>query len=129
MQTKNENILSVIFIFLLTGCSALPMSTASQAHLLEFPERTLQEWEPSHAIEEAKRDIANGNPKIYLSGTLAPYAPGIRVEQYDLIKHLPRADAGAGCIIKNEEVKFRDIQAKYAERYNLYILNYLLKAD
>lgn len=115
-------------VVLLGGCSVAP-TAVPEIRYIEFPNRAEREWEPSRATKEAEEDIKNDKVKIYISGTIAPYAPGVKTEaERALVKHLPRADAGVGCVITNEdEMKFRQMQAEYAERYNKYVVNYFLQ--
>ncbi len=121
----NTNIFLLLVGFL-AGCVAtgVPQETPQQ-HMLKFPERTLAEWQPDRAIEEAKKDIQTEKLKIYMSGTIAAYSPGVEKEQYPLIANLPKADAGIGCVI--EDSKLREAQFEYAKKYNEYIVNHLLQ--
>lgn len=121
----NKNIF-IILIGFMTACTTIgaPQSIPQQ-HILQFPERTLADWQPDRAVEEAKKDIRLGKLKIYISGTIAAYSPGVKKENYPLIIDLPRADAGVGCIV--EDAELRKVQFEYARKYNEYIVNYLLQ--
>jgi hypothetical protein len=91
--------------------------------MLRYPDRTLADWHPDKAVAEAQRDIAAGTAKIYISGTIAAFPPGISPEQHALVRRLPNADAGIGCVIENME--FRKAQFEYARRYNEYVSEHL----
>lgn len=119
--------LCLILLGFLAGCSTAVVvpQDEPQQHMLQFPERTLAEWQPDRAVGEAKKDIQMGKPKIYLSGTIAAYPPGVKTERYQLLVDLPKADAGIGCVIENSEL--RKTQFEYATKYNEYIVNHLLQ--
>jgi len=91
--------------------------------MLRFPDRTLTDWDPDKAIAEAQRDIAEGAPKIYISGTDGAYAPGIGSTHNFILRKLRRADAGIGCTI--DDMELRTAQFKYARRYNEYVVQRL----
>ena len=99
--------------------------------MLRYPERSLADWQPDKAVAEAEHDIAAGTAKVYLSGTRLVYAPGISTPEYhspaelQLLKKLPSADAGIGCVIENEEL--RKAQFEYARCYNEYVIQHLPK--
>ena len=99
--------------------------------MLRYPDRTMAEWQPDKAVAEAKRDVAAGTVKIYLSGTLLAHAPGISTVEYHnplefkLLETLPSADAGLGCVV--EDTALREAQYEYARRYNEYIVQHLPK--
>ena len=93
--------------------------------MLTFPDRTLEQWSVDAAVAEAERDIKNESVKVYLSGTIAAYPPGIPPEEYELIRGLPMADAGMGCLI--EDGVLRAAQYAYAEAYNKRVIEHLRK--
>lgn len=92
---------------------------------MRYPDRTLVDWRSDQAIPEARRDLAAGTAKIYISGTEAPYAPGINSDCFSLVKALPRADAGIGCDV--EDAELRTAQVEYARLYNEYVVRHLSK--
>lgn len=120
-----RKIITFIFIFLIlpliVGCATTKKTL--EPNLIQYPDRTIEDWNPSLAEVEAKQNIQNGSIKVYMSGTYAAYFPGISKEYYTLIKNLPKADAGIGCVI--EDVKLRKQQLEYAEKYNKIILEHL----
>jgi hypothetical protein len=91
--------------------------------MLRYPDRTLADWQPDKAVAEAQRDIAGGTPKLYISGTIVAFPPGLNFEQYSTLKTLPTADAGIGCVI--EDTELRKAQFEYARRYNEYLVQNL----
>jgi hypothetical protein len=93
--------------------------------MLRYPDRSLADWQPGKAVAEAEHDIAAGTPKIYISGTIAAFMPGISSDQYTVVRPLPKADAGIGCVIEDEEL--RKAQFEYARRYNEYVVQHLPK--
>ena len=99
--------------------------------MLRCPERSLADWQPDEAIEEAERDLAAGTAKIYINGTIVAFAPGISSAEYhspeesQILKTLPSADAGIGCVVKDAEL--REAQFEYARRYNEYVIQHLPK--
>jgi hypothetical protein len=109
-------ILSAISIFVIVLAS-LPI----YQHFSD--KRLLKKWNPSLAPIEAQRDIQQGTIKIYLDGTIASFPVGIEQSQRHLIKGLPTAPAGVGCVIRNHEL--RQSQREYAIRYNQIIIQYL----
>jgi hypothetical protein len=90
--------------------------------MLRYPDRSLADWHPDKAVAEAEHDIATGTAKIYISGTIAAFAPGVSSEQYSIVKRLPNADAGIGCDI--EDAGLRRAQFEYARRYNEHIVQH-----
>jgi hypothetical protein len=115
----------IVLVGFLAGCTITVVPQELPQHMLEFPERTLAEWQPDRAVEEAMKDIRSGKIKIYISGTTVPYSPGVKPEQYPLIANLPNADAGIGCLIEDSEL--RKAQFEYAKEYNEYVVNHLLQ--
>jgi hypothetical protein len=103
------------------GCSTTRSS--SSGRMLRYPDRTLADWQPEKAAAEAEHDLAVGTPKIYISGTIAAFAPGVGSDQYPIVRRLPNADAGIGCNI--EDADLRKAQFEYARRYNEYIVQHL----
>lgn len=99
--------------------------------MLRYPDRTLADWQPDKAVAEAERDIAAGTAKIYISGTIVAFAPGISSSEYhrpeaaEILKVLPSADAGIGCVI--EDAELRKAQFEYARRYNEYVIQHWSK--
>lgn len=93
--------------------------------MLSYPERSLADWQPDKAVAEAQKDLAAGTPKIYISGTIAAYPPGISEEQRSLVASLPNADAGIGCVI--QDAALRKAQFEYACCYNEYVVQHLPK--
>ena len=87
----------IVLTILLSGCATLQGTLAPP--MLTFPDRTIEEWSVGAAITEAEQDIKRGSFMVYLSGTIAAYPPGIPSEEYELIRGLPMADAGMGCVI------------------------------
>ena len=96
---------------------------SQKSSLLQFPERTIKDWNLSLAAKEAEKDIKEGTIKIYISGTLVAYPTGIEPEHYELIKDLPKADAGIGCMV--EDGTLRKSQEEYAAEYNKLIITHL----
>jgi len=103
------------------GCSTTKFPGGEK--MLRYPDRSLADWHPDKAVTEAELDIAAGTPKIYISGTIAAFAPGVGFDQKLIIKRLPNADAGVGCVVKDPEL--RNAQFEYARRYNQYVLQHL----
>ncbi len=99
--------------------------------MLRYPDRSIADWHPDKAVAEAERDIAAGTAKIYISGTVVTFAPGISSTEYhnpvefEIRKILPSADAGIGCVI--EDMELRTAQFEYARRYNEYVTQHLPK--
>ena len=99
--------------------------------MLRYPGRSLADWQPDKAVPEAQRDMIAGTVKIYISGTIVAYAPGISSaeyhspEEYELLERFPSADAGIGCVI--EDLELRKAQFEYARRYNEYVIQHLPK--
>jgi hypothetical protein len=99
--------------------------------MLRYPNRSLADWQPDKAVAEAEHDLAAGAPKIYISGTMGSFAPGISSETYqspekaEILRTLPCADAGMGCVI--EDMELREAQFEYARRYNEHVVQHLLK--
>lgn len=114
---------SALFLVLATFAAFASDSFApTQAEIISYPNRTITEWGKEEAIREAEIDIKVGKPKLYLSGTRAVFAPGLTAEQRQKLRDLPTADAGIGCVIKDdEEGQLRKVQAQYAETYNRYV--------
>lgn len=90
---------------------------------ISFPERGIDDWSIGNAIKEANEDITTDKFKIYYSGTRAAYPPGVEQEDMHLIKDLPIASAGIGCIITDPEL--REAKLNYARKYNEIIINHL----
>ena len=85
-----------LFAILLLGCVVGCSTTQSpgSGKMLRYPDRTLADWQPDKAVAEAERDIAAGTLKIYISGTIAAFAPGISSEQSSLVRVFPKAGLG-----------------------------------
>jgi hypothetical protein len=94
-----------------------------QTQKLNFPERTIDDWSIEKAIVEANDDIKKGTIKIYYSGTIAAYPPGVNQEDMHLIEGLSIANAGIGC--KVFDSKLRKSQFNYANKYNEIIIDHL----
>lgn len=114
-------LLAILVLACAVGCSTTKSSGGGR--MLRYPDRTLADWQPDKAVVEAGHDIATGTPKIYIGGTIAAFAPRVIPEQYAIIKTLPNADAGIGCLIENAEL--RKAQFEYARRYNEYVVEHL----
>jgi hypothetical protein len=93
--------------------------------MIEHSARSRADWQPERAVAEAQKDLAAGTPKIYISGTITALAPGVDEKHQALVRSLPRADAGIGCIVVDEDL--RKAQFEYARRYNEYIVGHLFK--
>jgi hypothetical protein len=118
-----KSLLFIIVLSCLVACST--SKSPSGKAMVRYPKRSLADWEPDKAVAEAQKDIAMGTAKIYISGTIAAYAPGISSDQEPLVKSLPNADAGIGCVIQDAEL--RKAQFEYARRYNAYVVQHLPK--
>jgi hypothetical protein len=126
MITKLLSSACLIFLFFCVAVSYAQENQRGQTISLIYPDRSIGEWEPENAIEEAKYDIKNNKMKIYYSGTIAASPNGVLPEDIHLIKNLPIADGGIGCIITNSELRKK--QAAYATKYNEIIVFYLKEA-
>jgi hypothetical protein len=99
----------MITIIMLIGCATT--NKRPKSYLIRFPERTIKDWSPELAEKEAQKDIQNKTIKIYKCGTYASYLPGVSDKHRDLVKDIPRADAGIGCVFKGiEDRKLRKQQ-------------------
>jgi hypothetical protein len=107
---------------LVAGCAIAAMVLHAWS-MISYPGRTLADWRVENARAEVQRDIAARSLKIYVSGTYASYAPGIDVNDLPLVEHLPRADAGIGCVI--DDARFRAAQLEYATEYNRLVVRHL----
>jgi hypothetical protein len=116
-----------LIAIVILGCSIGCSTTQSSAgrKMLRYPDRSLADWQPGKAVAEAEHDIAAGTPKVYISGGIVAFAPGISAEQYSIVRTLPNADAGIGCVI--EDTELRKAQFEYARRYNEYVVLHLRK--
>lgn len=86
--------------------------------------RTFERWNPENATKEAEEDIKNNSIKIYMHGGFSSHALGISTKNdMKLIENLPKADAGVGCWVS--DIKLRERQGIYSERYNKKILEHL----
>jgi hypothetical protein len=121
-----KRFVTLIAVWVVAGCSTSwgHGMTDGQGTMLQYPSRSLDDWQPARAVEEAKTDIAAGRPKIYIAGTRVPSAVGIDPKYHDLIRPLPQADAGIGCLVRDSAL--RDAQFEYARQYNECVLQYLL---
>ncbi len=82
-----------------------------------------ERWAPKYALADANDDIANDKVRVYLHGGYAAILIGIEYEDQDLVKDLPRDDAGIGCIVFDE--KLRSMQGEYATIYNKRIVEWI----
>jgi hypothetical protein len=94
-----------------------------QGNSINFPDRTIEDWNPEKAVMEAENDIKSNELKIYYSGTIAATPVGVSQEDYELIKDLPIADGGIGCVISDQEL--RQAQYAYSMRYNRIVVKHL----
>jgi hypothetical protein len=85
----------------------------------------LARWDPEKASIEAAHDIRAGKIKVYMHGTIAGLPVGVEEEDRHLIKGLPFAEAGVGCIVPSDDIY--DAQGAYAVRYNQAIVKHLLE--
>lgn len=92
---------------------------------ISYPNRTIEEWKPENAVNEAEYDIKNNKIKIYYSGTITSGPVGVSPEDAHLIENLPIADGGVGCKVSNSEL--RTNQSAYAKKYNEIIMLHLKK--
>jgi hypothetical protein len=83
----------------------------------------LAQWDAEKAEIEAANDIAAGSMRIYVHGSFAGFDVGVAAQQRELVQHLPRVDAGVGCVVEYEDVF--QAQREYATRYNIAIVKYL----
>jgi hypothetical protein len=116
-----KTLFAILFLTCLIGCSTT-RSPGSKT-MLSYPERTLADWQREKAVAEARKDIVARTVKIYISGTIVAGAPGVNAEQESLVRSLPNADAGTGCVISDMEL--RKAQFEYARRYNEYVVHHL----
>src|SRR5207244_3453278 len=114
-------IITILVAVFLVGCS----TSGKWPKVITYPERSPLDWQPDRAEAEAKKDIAAGKAKIYLNGGIAPMEVGLSLEEQGLVEDLPRADAGTGCVVTDQEL--RKAQAEYAYLYNRYVVEHLPK--
>src|SRR6185295_2373639 len=113
--------ITMLVLACLMGCA----TSSKWPKWITYPERSFSDWQPDKAEAEARRDIAAGTPKIYMSGGIAPMEVGLSLKEQGLVEDLPRADAGTGCVASDHEL--RKAQAEYAYRYNRYVVEHLLR--
>lgn len=97
-----------LVVLLLCGCSSKQSS-----------------WDISTALADAQSDCAAGRACIYYSGTIASSPAGIPRSLWATADVLRREDAGAGCVVDDEELRRR--QHDYAVIYNREVVRYLLQ--
>src|SRR5262245_51355792 len=68
---------------------------------------------PQAARQQARRDFADGTPKIYRAGGRGSYEPGIPETQRHLVAGLPRDSSLVGCTIPRVQYS-----AGFATAYN-----------
>ncbi len=113
----------LLAIWILSG---LAVCAAAPPRVVPYAERTVADWDPEKAVEEARRDLAAGTPKIYRHGGIVIVEPGVGPDQFVLTKGLPRVNAGVGCVIEGG-IEMRTAQGEYARRYNEYVVRHLSK--
>lgn len=116
-------LLAIVILGCFVGCATQQPSVGGNR--LRYPDRSLADWQPGKAVTEAEHDIATGTPKIYISGTVATFAPGVSADPDSIVGTLPNADAGIGCVVVDSEL--RKAQFEYARRYNEYVIQHLPK--
>ena len=116
-------LLAILSLGCLVGCSTT--RTSGGRAMLQYPDRSLADWQPDKAVVEAQHDITTGTAKIYISGTIVAGAPGVSSDQYSIVKTLPNADAGIGCVV--EDIELRKTQLEYSRRYNEYAVQHFPK--
>jgi len=115
--------LPALVLVFLAACTTPQQSQAKP--LLQYPQRSWADWQPDKAVAEARSDIAAGHPKIYLCGTIVAFAPGVDFDRHPVLKTLPCADAGIGCLVSDGPL--RRAQSEYARRYNEHIAGHYAK--
>src|SRR5579864_8868039 len=131
-------LLTIIFILpLLTGCPSVQPCHIQTASCNETLQRTAAgscDWPAilnigmpreirTTAINAARGDIKAGKPRIAFSGGIASWPVGVSIDDFNLVKNLPRVPLPCGCtepLLQQAGI--------YAEAYNKEILPYL-KAD
>ena len=86
-----------------------------------------QSWDSATAESDARRDLAADTAKIYYSGTIAARPAGVPSSLGYLMKNLPRADAGCGCVVRDMALRKR--QQAYAALYNQTVIRELLRRE
>lgn len=114
-------VVSLLSIFLCVSPST--SQDKSNGISIIYPNRSIDDWMPENAIVEAESDIQNNRLKVYYSGTYTATPIGISQEDAHLVKELPKADGGIGCVITNPEL--RKNQSDYAKKYNEIIIKHL----
>jgi len=117
------SLLILLLLLIVTSGSMYGAPSSTNEKTINFPGRSIKGWSLENAVNEARSDINQEKIKIYYSGTIAASPIGVEPQDLMLIRKLPIADAGMGCVIENEEL--RKAQFEYGKRYNEIIVQHL----
>jgi hypothetical protein len=114
-------------LLLWTGCAWTEKNVAwdsSRTPMVHYRARTYADWNPELAETEAREDLSQGKPKIYVAGPGFGSPPGVDPADYPRIAPLQKAAAGVGAFVpKKKEMRLQ--QVEYARRYNEYVVRHL----